>query len=520
MKKKACAVAAFLFLLINASLWNSSSWSEGIEKVAEITEAVKAYYYKKVDTRDLIFESIQGMLPMLDPHSYFLSPERLDNLKEDYKGKYYGLGIMIQKHGDRLMVISPLEGTPAYRLGIQPGDIISHIEGKSTKPITSYEAMLELRGEKGTKVNITIVREGLEEPLEFSIVREEIPLHSVPYAFMLTEDIGYIYIRNFSTTTTQEFEEKMKGLVGKGMKSLVLDFRDNSGGTFVQSLEISDEFLPEGAVIVSIKGRKKQYNKLFTATKGNQYEDMPVVVLINRGSASAPEIVSGALQDNDRAIIVGETSFGKGLVQTIFPVSIDAALALTTARYYTPSGRSIQRDYTNLEDWILGREATPEDREVTYTNKGRKVLGQGGISPDYEAALTYRRMTYILLSRGTFFSYARKFIEKETELSKKYTLPSEKEPEYVQHQGHTEIQKNVVIGPEFIEDFKAYLNSIGFSYDDEDFKEAESEIKREIKRELVSSIWSIEEGIKAFRLEDEVVQKAVELMDKAKQMVS
>jgi len=438
MKKKACAVAAFLFLLINASLWNSSSWSEGIEKVAEITEAVKAYYYKKVDTRDLIFESIQGMLPMLDPHSYFLSPERLDNLKEDYKGKYYGLGIMIQKHGDRLMVISPLEGTPAYRLGIQPGDIISHIEGKSTKPITSYEAMLELRGEKGTKVNITIVREGLEEPLEFSIVREEIPLHSVPYAFMLTEDIGYIYIRNFSTTTTREFEEKMKGLVGKGMKSLVLDFRDNSGGTFVQSLEISDEFLPEGAVIVSIKGRKKQYNKLFTATKGNQYENMPVVVLINRGSASAPEIVSGALQDNDRAIIVGETSFGKGLVQTIFPVSIDAALALTTARYYTPSGR-----------------------EVTYTNKGRKVLGQGGISPDYEAALTYKRMTYILLSRGAFFSYARKFIEKETELSKKYTLPSEKEPEDVQQQGHTEIQKNVVIGPEFIEDFKAYLNSIG-----------------------------------------------------------
>ncbi len=520
MKKKIFAASLLLFLLINVWLWNRDQWSEGIEKAAEIASVIKDSYYKQVNTKELIYESIKGMLPTLDPHSYFLGPERLSNLKEDYKGKYYGLGIMIQKHGDRLMVISPLEGTPAYRLGIQPGDIISHIEGESTKPITSYEAMLKLRGEKGTIVNITIIREGLDEPLEFTITREEIPLHSVPYAFMLNHETGYIYIRNFSSTTTQEFEEKVRTLKEKGMKNLVLDFRDNSGGTFVQCLEITDEFLPEGATIVSIKGRKKQYNKMFIATKGDQYEDLPVVVLINRGSASAPEIVSGALQDNDRAVIVGETSFGKGLVQTVFPVSHEAALALTTAMYYTPSGRSIQRDYSNLEDWILRREAMPEEREVSYTNQGREVLGQGGISPDYEVTFTYQRLTYLLLSRGTFFSYARKFVEKETELSKKCLFPSDQESGSSEVQGRIKIKKDLEVTSEFIEDFKKYLEDIGFTYDEQDFAEAESEIKREIKRELVSSVWSIEEAMKVFRMEDPVVQKALQLMDKAKQMIS
>jgi carboxyl-terminal processing protease len=520
MKKKIGIFTGLLFLFLNISLWNSGTWSEGIEKVAEITQFVKDHYYKEVDSRELIYESIKGMLPMLDPHSYFLSPERLDNLKEDYKGKYYGLGIMIQKHGDRLMVISPLEGTPAYRLGIQPGDIISRIEGESTKSISSHEAMLKLRGEKGSKVNITIIREGFDEPLEFTIVREEIPLHSVPYAFMLTDETGYIYIRNFASNTTQEFEEKMMILAEKGMKNLILDFRDNTGGTFVQSLEISDEFLQEGETIVSIRGRKKQYNKLFIATKENQFEDLPVVILINRGSASAPEIVSGALQDNDRAVILGETSFGKGLVQTIFPVSNEAALALTTARYYTPSGRSIQRDYSNFEDWILGREAEPEEREVTYTDKGRKVLGQGGISPDYEAALTFKRLTYILLSRGTFFAYAREFVEKDTELSSQYRFPSEREPVNPNLPERIKISKNLVISPEFLNDFKRFLASIDFSYEEKDFEEAESEIKREIKRELVSSIWNIEEGVKAYRLEDPVVKKALELMDEAERMIS
>jgi len=517
MTKKIFLTFTLLFLLASVWLWNVDTWSEGIEKTAEIAQAVQENYYKEVNPKELIYESIKGMLPTLDPHSYFLGSDRLSNLKEDYKGKYYGLGIMIQKHGDRLIVISPLEGTPAYRLGIQPGDIISHIEGESTKPITSYEAMLKLRGEKGTKVNITIMREGLEEPLQFTITREEIPLHSVPYSFMLNKETGYIYIRNFSTTTTKELEQKMKQLMQKGMKNLVLDFRDNSGGTFVQSLEVSDEFLKEGATIVSIKGRKKQYNKLFIATQSDQFEDVPVVVLINRGSASAPEIVSGALQDNDRAVIVGETSFGKGLVQTIFPVSEEAALALTTARYYTPSGRSLQRDYSNLEDWILRREVSPEEREVTYTNQGRKVLGQGGISPDYEASLTFKRMTYILLSRGAFFGYARKFTENGTKLSKEYRLPSEKG---AHNPGAKQISKDLEISSAFLEDFKRYLDSIDFSYEEEDFNDAEFEIKREIKRELVSSIWSIEEGMKAYRLEDPVVQKAVELMEQAKKMIS
>jgi len=261
MKKKIFLLSIIFFVLVVLPIWEQDIWTSSLKKISSIASLIKSDYFQDVTEENIEMASIKGMLKTLDPHSYFLDPRNFSRLTEEYKGKYYGLGIMIQKQGDKLVVITPIEGTPAYRLGIQAGDVISLINGESTKPITSYEAMQRLRGPKGTKVNITIVREGLESPLELTITREEIPLHSVPYAFILQEDVGYIFIRNFAESTTKEFEEKMMILEQQGMKNRILDLRGNGGGTFVQSIELSDEFLPKGASIVSIKGRNTYYKR-------------------------------------------------------------------------------------------------------------------------------------------------------------------------------------------------------------------------------------------------------------------
>ena len=505
MKKKTCFVALLIFLLAQSMAWDEDPWTESLKKISSLVEIIEENYFEEIDHEKLAYASIRGMLPTLDPHSYFLDPKNLSTLREDYKGKYYGLGIMIQKHGDRIMVISPIAGTPAYQLGIQPGDVISHIEGESTKPITSFQAMQKLRGKKGTKVNITIVREG-QEPLDYTITRAEIPLHSVRYAFMLKDDIGYIYISNFAATTTNEFQEKMALLEKQGMKKLILDFRMNGGGTLMQSLEISDELLPKEAGIVSIKGRKSFYNQEFHAVRDNQYEHIPLVIIIHQGTASAPEIVSGAVQDNDRGLIVGAKSFGKGLVQTVFPLSKDAALALTTAKYYTPSGRSIQRDYSNIEDWAMNRELPDEDREVRYTANGRKVLGQGGITPDYVVDFSYKPLTYHLLVRGVFFAYGRKFGEKKTSLSKQLSEEQLKDPGFT-------------IDSRVLDDFKDYLKENKISFTQEGFDESREQIVREIERNIVIAVWGIDAGEKAYRLSDPFIKKAFEVFPEAETMI-
>ena len=242
------------FLLwASLSARNEDVWDRSVKKFSVMLSLIEQNYYRDVEADKLIYSSIRGMLETLDPHSYFLDPDNLSRMREEYTGKYYGLGIQIQKHGDSLVVIAPIEGTPASRLGIQSGDVISTIDGESTKPLTSFDAMQKLRGPKGTKVTITIIREGLDKPLELTIEREEILLHSVAYAFMLDDRTGYIFIRNFAETTTEEFEQKMAELSGKGMKQLILDLRGNTGGPFFQSIALSDEFLAKGDVIVSIR---------------------------------------------------------------------------------------------------------------------------------------------------------------------------------------------------------------------------------------------------------------------------
>jgi carboxyl-terminal processing protease len=519
MRFKGLLFIILFFALVSAPAWEEDVWTLSINKISKIFNLIDQNYFEDVDHEELAFSSIKGMLQTLDPHSYFLDPRHFDRVREEYKGKYYGLGILIQKQDKRLVVISPIEGGPAYRLGIRSGDVISKIEGETTEPITSTEAMMRLRGPKDTEVTITIVREGWEDSFDVTIVREEIALYSVQYAFLIRDNIGYIRIRNFAETTTREFEEKMELLIEQGMEKLILDLRNNGGGTFIQSVELSDEFLPKGTLVVSIKGRNRYLDKKYFAEENNQYEKIPLVILIDRASASAPEILSGAVKDNDRGLIVGEDSWGKGLVQTIVPLAPNAAVALTTAKYYTPSGRSIQRDYSNFEDYYLYRKETPEDkREVTYTAGGRKVLGQGGITPDYEVKIPFKRFVYDLAYKGFFFTYAKKFIENRRPVSANYVFPDDAKAQGdITSKGM--VDQDFVVGQDVIEDFRANLVEEKFEFEQKKFEESMEEIKRELEREIHSALWGVEMGIKAYRKTDPVVLKAFEVFPEAEVLV-
>jgi len=519
MKKRLVLIFFLLLAVTRIPARDEDIWAASLEKVSDIVTILKSNYYKNLDSEKLAYASIRGMLDTLDPHSYFLDPENFPRVREDYSGKFYGLGIQIQKQEDRLVVISAIESTPAWRLGIQPGDIIATINGESTKPLTSFEALQRLRGEKGTKVTITILRDGLEKPLELTITREEIPLHSVPYSFMLNEATGYIYIRNFAETTTEEFEEKIVGLAKQGMRSLILDLRGNTGGPLVQSIEISDMFLPKGARVVSIRGRNKGYDRDFSAFKDGQYEKLPLVILINQGTASASEIVSGAVMDHDRGLVVGEDSWGKGLVQNLFPLGQNTAVAITTAKYLTPSGRSIQRDYSHIDDYYLNKQVPEENREIKYTDKGRKVLGQGGISPDYAVETVLKPVVAEILIRGAFFGYARKFTRHQTELGQKFIFPEEPLPAVTAASGKILIGDSFVVNAEVIADFKAYLKTLQMDVDLQKFEEAREDVRRELEREIYGSLWGIDAGVKIYRESDPVVAKALAVMPEAAKMV-
>ena len=307
---------------------------------SDVIELIQKDYVDEVEAKDLIQKAIQGMLQGLDPHSSLLPPDAFEDLQIDTKGKFTGIGIHITMQNGFVTVISPIEDTPAHKAGIEAGDRIIKVDGTLTKDLR--EAVRMMRGPKGSKVVVTILREGVKKPMDFEITRDEIPIQSVK-SISLKPGYGYVRISNFTGTTTQEFEKALEKLEAseKPMKGLVLDLRNNGGGLLNQAISISDEFLDKGA-IVSMKGREKKNTKVFNATPSSVQRTYPIVVLINGGTASASEIVAGALQDHKRGLILGTTSFGKGSVQTIENLRDGSGLKLTIARYYTPNGNSIQ----------------------------------------------------------------------------------------------------------------------------------------------------------------------------------
>jgi carboxyl-terminal processing protease len=519
MKKRVFLISLAVVLILQVPSHDQDQWSAALDKVRDMASILETNYYKPLDEQQLAYSSIRGTLDTLDPHSYFLDPDSFSRQREEYTGKYFGLGIQIQKQGDNIVVIAPIEGTPAWRLGIQSGDIISHINGESTVPISSFEAMQKLRGEKGTRVSITIVRDGLDKPLELTITREEIPLLSVPYSFMLESGVGYIYIRNFAKDTPQELEEALAKLTGLGMKSLILDLQANPGGPLVQCIEVADLFFPAGTLIVSMKGRNPAYDREFRADQDGQYEKLPLVILIDQGTASASEIVSGAVMDHDRGLLVGADSWGKGLVQTVFSLAPNAAVALTVAKYLTPSGRSIQRDYSQIDDYLLLAKRAPEDsREVKYTDGGRKVLGQGGITPDYKVDSLLKPFTGRLRLSGAFFAYARKLVQHQTDLGKTFVFPQDPKGSENSGPGKILIGKTFPVTAAVIDDFRKYLRTRNVTYDEKTFKDAEEEIRRELEWQTTGAIWGLEEGIQVSRRADPAVLKALEIMPEAARM--
>jgi carboxyl-terminal processing protease len=519
MKKRILFLSLIALLLVQVPSHDQDQWTAALEKVRAMAGLLEKNYYKPVDEQQLAYASIRGTLDTLDPHSYFLDPESFSRQREEYTGKYYGLGIQIQKQGENIVVISPIEGTPAWRLGLQPGDIISHINGESTVPISSYEAMQRLRGEKGTRVNITIVRDGLDKPLELTITREEIPLLSVPYSFMLDNGVGYVYIRNFAKDTPRELAAALAKLSGSGMKSLILDLRLNTGGPLVPCVDVADLFFPARTLIVSMKGRNADYDQEFRAERDGQYEKLPLVILIDQGTASASEIVSGAVMDHDRGLLVGEDSWGKGLVQTVFPLAPNAAVALTVAKYLTPSGRSIQRDYSQIDDYLLLAKRAPDSsREVKYTDRGRKVLGQGGITPDYKVDSLLKPFTGRLRLSGTFFAYARKLVQHQTELGKNLVFPQEPKGPEASGPGKILVGRTFPVNAAVIDDFRQYLKTRNVDVDEKTFQDAEEEIRRELEREITGAVWGLEEGIRVSRKADPAVLKALEVMPEASRM--
>ncbi|HEJ83087.1 MAG TPA: S41 family peptidase [Desulfobacteraceae bacterium] len=350
-RRKHFANIALICLLVGGLLFFNSNGAnveadtkdvyKHIEIFTEVLRQVEKNYVEPQDSQELIYGAIKGMVQNLDPHSSFMTKEEYDELMTETKGSFSGIGIEITVKDKILTVVSPIEGTPAYEAGIKAGDKIIMVEGQSTQDMSLIEAVKKIRGPEGTKINLTIAREGVDKPLEFSITRGVIPMQSVR-GYPLEPDIGYIRISNFQSNTAEDLSSTLDGLEKDGaLKGLVLDLRNNPGGLLSQAIDVSELFLDSG-VIVSTKGRENAHNIQATAHKDKKQRNYPIIVLVNGGSASAAEIVAGALQDNKKAIILGTRTFGKGSVQSILPLSDGSGLRLTTARYYTPSGKSIQ----------------------------------------------------------------------------------------------------------------------------------------------------------------------------------
>ncbi len=412
-----------LFLLIPAATallkpksTNKEAIFESLDTLAEIMTVVQQNAPGKMDGQELVEGAIDGLLGQLDPHSNYYNEDRFQTMKEDQKGSFYGIGIIVGFQNEQLTVISPLDGAPAFTAGIRAGDVIASIDKVVTKDLDFQDAIRLLRGEDGSQVEVTVRRQGFSEPLSFSIRRAEIPSENVRASFMLDQTTGYIALRDFGETAGKEVGEAMQSLESQGMKQLVLDLRGNPGGLLPQAIEVSSLFIPGKKLVVSTQGRLQNSSQEYYSEKTSPVEQVPLIVLIDRGSASASEIVAGAIQDHDRGLIVGVNSWGKGLVQSVFPLSKGSkGLALTTSRYYTPSGRNIQGSYESLEAYYNpgSSEALyfePPNKETVFkkTRHGRDVMEVRGITPDvYIAHLKTPEVVLDLeLRHSAFFNFA------------------------------------------------------------------------------------------------------------------
>jgi carboxyl-terminal processing protease len=476
----------------------------------QVLALVEDNYVGEVDSEELVESAIQGMLQSLDPHSNYLDDHAFSEMRDEQRGKFYGLGIQINKPGpDKpLTIIAPLEDTPASRAGLQAGDVIFKIEGEETMNLSLHEAVRRLKGDKGTPVTITIHRASEDASFDVTLLRDEISTYSVRVTYMIEPDVGFIRLGNFTSTTATELDRELEELRQQGMKRLVLDLRSNPGGLLDQAVQVAERFVPPGKLIVYTRGRVPGSDQDYVASREVKRLDLPLVVLVDRHSASASEIVAGAIQDHDRGLLVGERTFGKGLVQRVIPLSRNGgAVALTTAKYYTPSGRLIQRDFSDVDDYFLdSRELEdaealpppeePEDRTIYYTDSGREVFGGGGIAPDYVVpSERYSALMSRLFRQNILFDFAVLYAD-----------------------SHPDLKSNFTLDASVLEDFREFLGVRDFEYESELFEADRANVLRRLRSLVAKVKWGDRAESRVLAEGDPQVQKALTLFPEAESL--
>lgn len=461
---------------------------------------VKQNYVEELKIQDLFEYAVNGMLNDVDPHTNFMKPEDFEDFQTSTKGEFGGLGITIDKQGDYITVVSPIEGTPAYKMGIIAGDKIVKVDGANVVGISTDDVIKKMRGDKGTKVVITISRPGVNNPLDFEIIRDIIKIKSIPYAFKLDNGIGYVRIRQFNANTTQELRQSIDNLEKEGIRGLLIDLRFNPGGLLNEAVDTVNEFIGPNKLVVSTKGRLDYYNQNYNTRFNRMRTGYPVIVLVNEASASASEIFAGSLQDWDKGLVVGKTTFGKGSVQQLFPLSEGYGIKITISKYYIKSGRCIHKD---INDKILkGKEVTADEKKmiekdinehIYKTVNGRTVYGGGGITPDIEIEqdkLTELEMEIRRLN--LFFEYSIDYYTKNKQ----------------------SITEDFVASDALIQDFLSFGKNKGLKYESSTLDSSYAFIRNSLTSSIIDKKFGEIAGYKAGLAIDRQLMDAISIFDK------